>query len=48
MDQGDELARALPIQRRDLADIGAADKSAIAGAGQDYEPQLRVRDKRVM
>ena len=47
MDQGDELARALPIERRDLADIGAADKSALAGAGQDHQPQLRVRGKRV-
>src|SRR5207302_10000952 len=43
MHQCDELACALPIQRYDLADIGAADKRALAGAGQDHQPQLRVR-----
>ena len=37
-----KLARALVIERRDLADVGAADKGALAGAGQDSEPQLRV------
>src|SRR5206468_7263371 len=30
--QGDEDARAFPIERRDLADIGAADKGALTGA----------------
>jgi hypothetical protein len=33
MHQGDEFARALPIERSDLADIGAADKSALTGTG---------------
>jgi hypothetical protein len=47
MDQCDEVARALPIQGRDLTDIGAADKGPFAGAGQDHQPQLRVRGKPV-
>ncbi len=47
MHQCDEAARAIPVQCRNLADIGAADKGALAGAGQDHEPQLRVRGKPV-
>ena len=43
MHQRDEVARAVAVERRDLVDIGAADKGALAGAGQDHEPQLRVR-----
>ena len=42
MDQGDETARAGVIERGDLGDVGAADKGATAGAGQDREPQIRV------
>ena len=43
MHGGDEPARAVPIERRDLADVGAADKGALTGAAQNNEPQLRVR-----
>ena len=43
MHQGNELARALLVERGQLADVGAADKSALAGAGQHYQPQLRIR-----
>ena len=35
MHQRDEVARAVAVERRDLADIGAADKGALAGPGQD-------------
>ena len=47
MDHGDEVARAVPIQRRDLADVGAADKSALAGAGRDQEANPGVRGELV-
>ena len=42
MDQGDETAGAGVIERGDLGYVGAADKGATAGAGQDREPQIRV------
>ena len=36
-------SRALSRSRRgELADVGAADKGALAGAGQDHEPQRRI------
>ena len=41
-----KLRALVAIERRDLADIGAADKGTLTGAGQDHEPQLRVRGKR--
>ena len=42
MHHRDEVARAVAVERRDLVDVGAADKGALAGAGQDHEPQRRV------
>jgi hypothetical protein len=45
VDCGDETVRAVAIERRDLTDIGTADKGALAGASQHYQPQLRVRDE---
>ena len=43
MDEGNEAARGGVIEGGDLGYIGAADKGASAGAGQDREPQLGVK-----
>jgi hypothetical protein len=42
MHRGNEAACAVPIERRNLADIGAADKGAFAGAAKDDKPELRI------
>ena len=42
MHQGDEAARTRVVEGGDLGDVGAADKSALAGAAHHHEPQPRV------
>ena len=42
VDGADEGAGAVGIERRELVDIGAADKGASAGAAHHRQPQLRV------
>jgi hypothetical protein len=42
MHGGNETARAVSIERRDFAYVGAADKGALTGAAEDDEPQLRL------
>src|SRR5260221_166462 len=40
--QGNELTRALLVERGEFVDISATDKSALASAGHDHEPQSGI------
>src|SRR5216684_3027071 len=42
VDERDEIARAVLVKRRQLTDIGAADKRALAGAAKDHQAQRRI------
>src|SRR5438552_3591534 len=47
MHEGDEFARAVGIERRELVDVSPADESALAGPGDDHQPQLRIDFERL-
>src|SRR5436309_3406048 len=47
MHEGDEFTRAVGIERRELVDVSPADEGALAGPGDDHEPQLRIGFERL-